>query len=74
MKKALVLAMEKLDRSRCKLVASVHDEYQFEADPDYAKDVGDTVVQAIIDAGTELGMRCPMDGEYKIGNSWAETH
>ena len=74
MKKALVLAMERLDRSRCKLVASVHDEYQFEADPDYAKDVGETVVQAIRDAGTELGLRCPMDGEFKIGNSWAETH
>ena len=31
-------------------------------------------VQAIIDAGVYYNMRCPLDGEYKIGESWYETH
>ena len=22
----------------------------------------------------EFSLRCPMDGEYKIGRTWAETH
>ena len=74
MKKALLLALERLDLSRCALVASVHDEYQCEADIDYAETVGETLVWGIREAGVALGMRCPMDGEYKIGSSWAETH
>lgn len=74
MKKALLLALEKLDLSRCALVASVHDEYQFEADIDYAETVGKELVSGIRRAGEALEIRCPMDGEFKIGNSWAETH
>ena len=31
-------------------------------------------VKSIIKAGEELGLRCPMDGEYKIGRNWSETH
>jgi DNA polymerase I-like protein with 3'-5' exonuclease and polymerase domains len=52
----------------------VHDELQVEA-PEYLADtVGRMGVQAIRDAGDYYNMRCPLDGEYKIGDSWAETH
>jgi len=74
MKKALLLALEELDITRCALVGSIHDEYQFEADLDYAETVGVELVSGIVRAGEALGLRCPMDGEFKIGNSWAETH
>ena len=52
----------------------VHDEYQVETLPEYGNIVGQTIVDSIKEAGEILGSRCPLDGEYKIGKSWAETH
>jgi DNA polymerase-1 len=26
------------------------------------------------EAGDHFEMRCPLDGEYKIGDNWSETH
>ena len=76
MKKALVLASDALKESGVpyKLVAQVHDEFQIEAPAEYAELVGATFRQAIIDAGLAFEMRCPLDGEAKIGDTWAETH
>jgi len=34
----------------------------------------DKIVNAIRKAGDYFGFRCPLDGEYKVGNNWAETH
>jgi hypothetical protein len=31
-------------------------------------------VDCIDRAGKDLGIRLPLDGEYKIGNNWSETH
>lgn len=76
MKQALVLLIEKLDKYDIpyKLVVNVHDEFQIEVLENFAIVVGKAAVRAIQDAGVVLGMRCPLDGEYKIGNNWAETH
>jgi DNA polymerase I-like protein with 3'-5' exonuclease and polymerase domains len=76
MKKALAIFLEyapqwKLD---CKLVGSIHDEYQIEAREDHAEKTGILMVESIKAAGIAFNMRCPLDGEYKIGNNWAETH
>ena len=30
--------------------------------------------QAIKDAGVSFDLNCPLDGEYKVGGSWYETH
>lgn len=54
--------------------ANVHDEFQIEVKEQYAEVVGQMAVQAIRDAGEYFKFRCPLDGEYKVGNSWAETH
>ena len=35
---------------------------------------GELAVYAIRTAGETLQFNCPLDGEYKIGSSWAETH
>lgn len=56
------------------LLAHVHDEIQSEARPEVAAIVGQTFVDAIRQAGESWGFRCPLTGEYKIGNSWAATH
>lgn len=55
-------------------VASVHDEYQFMVLPDLAEEVGKIVVWSIQQAGEDLGFRCPLDGEFRVGDNWAETH
>lgn len=57
-----------------KLVAQVHDEFQIEAPEDYALVVGQAFRDAIVKAGESLELRCPLDGEYKIGKTWRETH
>ena len=54
--------------------ANVHDEVQFSCLEEHAQDLGRTFVAAIEKAGKTLNMKCPLDGDYKIGNNWAETH
>jgi len=55
-------------------VAHVHDEIQLEVREDIASMVGDIGVTCIRDAGELLKFRCPLDGEYKVGPTWAHTH
>ncbi|MDB4277810.1 DNA polymerase [Gammaproteobacteria bacterium] len=76
MKQALVLLIQALDTYRIpyKLVANVHDEFQIEVPEFFAHTVGKAAVKAIRDAGDVLELRCPLDGEYNVGNNWAETH
>ncbi len=54
--------------------AHVHDEYQLIARESIAHEVGGFAVNAIRQAGESFNFRCPLDGEYKIGTNWAETH
>ena len=57
-----------------KLVASIHDEYQFEVRTDQAESFGRLTQEAMKLVQKELNVLCPLDSEYKIGNNWAETH
>ena len=52
----------------------IHDEWQLEVRACQAMKAGTLAVSAMVKAGEELGIRCPMTGEYKIGNNWSETH
>ena len=74
MKKALVLLSEVADSTKYDFILNVHDEFQAEVDRDYAEEFGRLAVWSIQEAGRQLGLRCPLDGEYKIGNTWQETH
>jgi DNA polymerase-1 len=56
------------------MVAVVHDEFQIDVRKEHADEVGKIVVDSIIKAGEYFNLNCPMDGEYRIGNNWAETH
>jgi DNA polymerase I-like protein with 3'-5' exonuclease and polymerase domains len=56
-------------------MAHIHDEYQLAVRNDIpAETVGEIAVQAIREAGEHFRFRCPLDGEYKTGKNWAETH
>jgi DNA polymerase I-like protein with 3'-5' exonuclease and polymerase domains len=76
MKKALVIFDDKRKANNwpVKYVANVHDEAQLECPKDIAEEVGKTFRQSIIEAGEAYKLRCPLDGEYKIGRNWRETH
>jgi DNA polymerase I-like protein with 3'-5' exonuclease and polymerase domains len=76
MKKALVLLQKDLTNRKIpfKLVVNVHDEWQVEVPEQYADEVGQSGVRAIQNAGLEFRMNCPLTGEYKIGDTWKETH
>jgi DNA polymerase I-like protein with 3'-5' exonuclease and polymerase domains len=56
------------------LLAHIHDEMQIQSLPDLAEDFGQALVGGIKAAGRQFGLRIPLDGEYKIGRNWAETH
>jgi DNA polymerase I-like protein with 3'-5' exonuclease and polymerase domains len=76
MKKALVILANRLELSMTpfKFVANIHDEWQIEVSECRANKVGTLAVQSIIDAGNHFNLRCPLDGEFKIGRNWSETH
>lgn len=55
-------------------VGDIHDEGQHDVAVGDADEFGKLAVRSIIAAGEELGFRVPLDGDYKVGLSWAETH
>ena len=58
-----------------KQVDFVHDEWQTEVhDKETAEFLGQLQCAAIVQAGRDLGVRCALAGDYKIGKNWRETH
>ena len=57
-----------------KQLGVIHDEIQLECEPQYAEQIGKEVVKAMRETTKYYKLRCPIDGEYKIGRSWNETH
>ena len=57
-----------------KFVCNVHDEWQLEVSTAQSDEVGRLGVEAIIEAGKVLSLKCPLDGEYNVGSNWSETH
>lgn len=76
MKKALIILDEyaKIWGIDYEFVGNIHDEFQVEVREDQANKFGSLAVASIQAAGKQLGLRCDLDGEYKVGNNWAETH
>jgi len=80
MKQGLVMLDERLQQHGLvpgrdyEFVLNIHDEWQIECAEEHAEFIGKEAVQAIKDAGKALGCKVEMDGEYKIGDNWAETH
>jgi DNA polymerase I-like protein with 3'-5' exonuclease and polymerase domains len=55
-------------------VAVVHDEMQYDCSEKDAEQIGIILRQCIRDAGEHFKSYCPLEGEYKIGLNWGETH
>lgn len=55
-------------------VGDIHDEGQHDVLAEDAEEFGKLAVAAIVAAGEELNFRVPLDGDYKVGRNWAETH
>mgnify|MGYP001590381027 CR=1 FL=1 len=65
--------VEGWDADYC-MCAWVHDEIQVACRADIAEKVGEIAVQTIRRVTEVLNFNCPLDGEYNIGDSWADTH
>jgi len=57
-----------------KLVASIHDEYQFEVDKRDVREFGKITKEAIQYTEKKLNLNCPLDSTWKEGTTWADTH
>jgi DNA polymerase I-like protein with 3'-5' exonuclease and polymerase domains len=74
MKKALTILWDKLKNKDAFVIANIHDEFQIEAKPEIADEVGKIAVESIKEAGEHFNLRVPLGAEYRVGNNWAETH
>lgn len=74
MKRAAILLDEWVRPYDAFKVLDVHDEWQFDVAESHVHQVGPLMVQAIQQAGVDLGFNVPMDGEYIVGKNWSETH
>ena len=59
-----------------KQVAWVHDEWQTEVigTKEDAEQLGRIQVKALVDTCIKFKMNVPLNGKYKIGKNWSETH
>ena len=76
MKKAMCILHThiQLNTLDAKFVANIHDEWQMQVKESIAEFTGLTGVEAIERAGKHFNLRCPLTGEYKVGENWSETH
>jgi len=61
-------------KDRCQQVAWVHDETQWECERNIGDNFGRMAITAIRNAGEYFDIRTPLDAEYSVGKTWAETH
>lgn len=76
MKRAVVLLdyFSQVYKIDYKLVGQIHDEVQVEVAENQAQFFGDLAVNCVRRAGKDFKLNCPLDGDYKIGTTWRETH
>ena len=76
MKQALINLNNKIKENNldANFVANVHDEWQIEVAEGEAETLGKLGVESIKQAGLDFNLRCPLDGEYNVGENWSESH
>jgi len=76
MKRAVVLLdhFSQVYKIDYKIVGQIHDEIQVEVAEKQAAFFGDLAVNCVRRAGKDFKLNCPLDGDYKIGTTWRETH
>jgi len=55
-------------------VAHIHDEIQIETREEDSERVGKIAVHSIRKVTEDFKLKCQLDGEFKIGKNWKETH
>ena len=77
-KKWLSLIFHELKREGLKdhayIMAWVHDEVQIAARKGYENDVGHIARRMAKEAGEAFNLQIPIEAEYSVGRSWADTH
>ena len=75
-KRWMVLTHEHLSpmELRCNQLAFIHDELQFESNPNDVDDLKSLLVLSATEAGEYYKLRLPIAAEAKSGKNWAEVH
>ena len=55
-------------------IGNIHDEIQTEVREEKAEVFGRLATSCVQAAGTFYNLNCPLAGDYKVGDSWADTH
>lgn len=78
MKQALIYLDKELNRQRllphCRKVADIHDEWQWQVRNEYVSRFIELALPCFLRAGESFGYRIPIEGDAKVGKTWAETH
>jgi len=78
MKKAMILVDEEVRRNRLSKdvlkVADIHDEWQFRVRNEYVEHFVELALPCFNRAGEYFNYLIPIDGDAKVGKTWAETH
>tara|TARA_R110000782_G_scaffold41383_1_gene94928 strand:+ start:3778 stop:5418 length:1641 start_codon:yes stop_codon:yes gene_type:complete len=69
-----IMSSIKMTRIDVKLVASIHDEYQFEVNNKDINTFGQITKEAMKKTQQVLKLNCELDSEWKMGETWASTH
>jgi DNA polymerase I-like protein with 3'-5' exonuclease and polymerase domains len=56
------------------IVAFVHDEVQIIVKEGLEDAIGEITKEAIKETESHYNFKCPLDSEFQVGRSWAETH
>ena len=65
---------EGYSKKEVSVVAFVHDEVQILVKKGLEDEIGAITKKAIKETERAFNFRCPLDSEYQVGSSWAETH
>ena len=52
----------------------VHDEIQLACKPEHTEQIREQALQAFPAAGEFFGFRCKIEGDSRVGKTWADTH
>ncbi len=78
MKKAMIFVDEEVRRHKMQSVvlkvADIHDEWQFRVRKEYVQKFIDLALPCFNRAGEFFNYRIVIDGDAKVGLTWAETH
>ena len=69
-----IMSSIKMTRIDAKLVASIHDEYQFEVNNNDITTFGQITKETMKKTQEVLKLNCELDSEWKVGKTWSSTH